>query len=147
MSKPQEDGPQEEFEGQAKGDYEVGYGKPPKDHQFQPNNKLGKGRKTGSKNTKTIVKEAFGQKVSATVGGKTKKMTKIELAMLQLANKASAGDLKAIEKVIQLQERYGPQEDPEGPDPAKVGHDLDALRDYLAMMDQIHPPDEEGGND
>lgn len=123
-------------------EYKVGYKKPPSEHQFQHGNKFGQGRPKGSKNTKTIVKEAFGQKVTATVGGKTKKMTKIELAMLQLANKASAGDLRAIEKAIQLQERYGPQEDPEGPDPAKVGHDLNALRDYLAMMDQIYPPEE-----
>jgi hypothetical protein len=118
-------------------DYEVGYRKPPKDFQFKPKNKFGKGRKAGSKGLKTIVNEALGQKVTVSSGGKTKKLTKIELTVHQLATKASKGDLKAIEKTLGLFERYGPQEDDAGPPAEKVDRDMGALRDYLATRDAI----------
>ena len=59
-----------------------------------------------------------------------------------MATKASQGDLKAAEKVLVLYERYGPQEDPDGPAPDKLSKDIDALREYLAMQDQIYPPNE-----
>lgn len=112
---------------------EVGYGKPPVAHQFAKGNKLGKGRPKGSKNLKTIVNEAFGVKVPAKIGGQTRKLTKIELAIHQLANKASAGDLKAIGKAIAMHEQYGPQEDPAGPSPEQTQINLEALEDYLAL--------------
>jgi hypothetical protein len=112
---------------------EVGYGKPPVAHQFAKGNKLGKGRPKGSKNLKTIVNEAFGVKVPAKIGGKTRKLTKIELAIHQLANKASAGDLKAIGKAITMHEQYGPQEDPAGPSPEQTRTSLEILEDYLAL--------------
>jgi hypothetical protein len=112
---------------------EVGYGKPPVAHQFSKGNKLGKGRPRGSKNLKTIVNEAFGVKVPAKIGGKTTKLTKIELALHQLANKASAGDLKAIGKAIAMHEQYGPQEDPTGPSPEQTQINLQALGDYLVL--------------
>ncbi len=113
------------------GGTEVGYKKPPKAHQFKPGNKQGKGRPKGAKNIATIVRQSLGMKVSAKIGGKAIKASKIEIAMHQLANQASAGDFKAIAKAIELQERYGPQEDPEGPSPEEIKLDLDSLRDFL----------------
>ena len=129
------------------GDYEVGYAKPPKEHQFKPGNKFGKGRPKDTKNMKTIVNEALGQKVPVKMGGKLKKRSKIELTVYQVATKASQGDLKAADKALGLYERYGPQDDPEGPEPEKVRRDLAALRDYLAMMDRISPPEDEEEDD
>lgn len=131
----------------GKDDQEVGYGKPPKEHQFKKGNKLGKGRPKGAANMKTLVNAALSVKVSTKIGGKTKKMTKAELALHQLAHKASQGDLKAIDKVIAMHERYGPQEDPEGPSEEKLNYDLSTLKDYLAMKQLIDPDDEEDEND
>jgi len=92
------------------GDYEVGYGKPPKETQFQTGNKAGKGRPKGSQNIGTLVRKAFEVKVSAKINGEQTKMSKVELSLHQLANKAIAGDLKAIAKVIELYQQHGPQE-------------------------------------
>ena len=119
--------------GEGSDEGEVGYGQPPVAHQFSKGNKLGKGRPKGSKNLKTIVNEALAVKVPAKVNGKTRKLTKIELAIHQLANKASAGDLKAIEKTIALHEQYGPQEDPQGPTPEQTQINLQSLGDYLGL--------------
>lgn len=150
MSTPDNDTPHQEFEDGPESGYEVGYGKPPKHSQFQNGNKKGKGQKKGAKAIKTVVKEALGLKVEAKLGGKVKKFTKFELSLHQLATKASGGDLKAIEKVIALQQLYGPAEDPDGPSPEKLKLDRDTLRDHLEMLDFLYPPeldDEEGEED
>lgn len=117
--------------------YEVGHKKPPLSTQFKPGNKLGKGRPKGAKNIKTLANQALNAKVHAKVGGQMKNVTKIELAMHQLANKGVNGDLKAITKLIDLQERYGPQDDLAGVSPAENEADLATLRDYLAFIDLL----------
>ncbi len=121
-------------------DYPVGYGKPPVHSQFGAGNKMGRGRPKGAKNLKTIVNEALSVKVSAKINGKIVKCTKAELALHQLANKASAGDLKAIDKLIAIQERYGPQEDAGGPTAEEIQITLDTLRDHLAFFDLFREP-------
>lgn len=78
MSTPDNDAPHEEFEGGPQSDYEVGYGKPPKQHTFQKGNKKGKGRKKGSKGMKRIVNEAFGMKVKGSLAGKVQSISKFE---------------------------------------------------------------------
>lgn len=146
---PPEEEAVDEPEDEDEPDYEVGYKKPPKHSQFKPGNKLGKGRRHGSKALKTIVKEAIALKLPAKIGGKQKSLTKGELAIHQLATKASQGDLKAIEKLIPLMERFGPQDDPDGPDPRKLNLDFETLRDILAMKDKLNPPanEEEDGDE
>ena len=67
----------------AGADYEVGYCKPPPHGKFQDGNKAGKGRPKGAKNIATIVKQSLGMKVSAKIGGKSIKASKIEIAMHQ----------------------------------------------------------------
>lgn len=95
---------------QAEGDYEVGYGRPPKHSQFKkgypsPNPA---GRAPGSKGLKTIYYEAFDQqKVTLNFAGKKKKASKKEAGMHMLAQKASTGDLKAIAMMLQLDEKLG----------------------------------------
>ena len=115
-------------------EYTVGYGKPPKHTQFPHGNGPGKGRPKGAKNMKTIVNSATGAKVTSKSNGKLKKISKIEAAVHQLANKAAAGDLKAIEKLITLHERYGPEEHSILPTPEETMADLKTLQNYLAMQ-------------
>ena len=117
--------------------YEVGYGKPPKHSQFQMGNKSGKGRPRSSRNMQSIVREVFEDKVPAKINGKTRKISRIELSMRQLANKANAGDLKAINQQLALYERYCPPED-DGPIPEEeTAYDLETLRHYLLMQGDV----------
>lgn len=119
----------------SNGDHPVGYKKPPVGSQFGANNKMGRGRPKGAKNLKTIVNEALSVKVSAKLNGKIVKCSKVELAVHQLASKASSGDLKAISGVIAMQERYGPQEDASGPTADEIQISIDTLRDHLTYFD------------
>ncbi|MGY6550479.1 MAG: DUF5681 domain-containing protein [Erythrobacter sp.] len=114
--------------------YEVGYGKPPKHSQFKEGNKHGKGRPRASRNLSTYVKDALEAKVPAKINGKVHKLTKMELSLHQLANKASSGDLKAIEKATALFERYNPPQN-DGPIPEEeTAYDLETLRHYFMMQ-------------
>lgn len=68
------------------------------------------GRPKGSKNQKTMYKEAFSKKVQVNLDGETKKLSLAELGYCQLAQKAGAGDLKAIAMQVQLDEKFDPPE-------------------------------------
>lgn len=123
-------------------EYEVGYRKPPKQTQFKKGNKSGKGRPKGSQNLSTLVRKAFEVKVPAKINGEQTKMTKVELSLHQLANKAIAGDLKAIAKVLELYQQHGPQESAEV-SAEMSGYALDSIIHYLRVK-RILPWDSDG---
>jgi Family of unknown function (DUF5681) len=74
---------------------------PPKHTQFQPG-KSGNpgGRPKGSKNLSTLMMEAGRDPVSATIGGKTRKISKIQATTMQLATKAAGGDHAAMGRFL-----------------------------------------------
>lgn len=147
MSKHTGKKPEDSFEEGKDTDYEVGYGKPPKHGQFKPGNKHGKGRKKGSKGIKTIVNEAFGMQVKGSLGGKPTKLSKTEAGMHQLATRFSQGDPKATDKAIPLLERYGPQDDPDGPSVERIEANLNAMEAYFALRRQVDSFEGEGDDD
>jgi hypothetical protein len=76
---------------------------PPKEHQFRKGvSGNRKGRPKGSKNLKTIVMEAAADQVAATVNGKSRKISKLQATVMQLATKAASGDHKAMGKFLEL---------------------------------------------
>jgi hypothetical protein len=124
-------------------DYEVGYGKPPKETQFKKGNKNGKGRPKGSPNLATMVRRACEMTVAPTINGQRTKMTKVELSLHQLANKAIAGDLKAIAKLLELYALHGPQES--NAVPAEMsGYALETIIHYLRVKGVLPWGSDEG---
>jgi hypothetical protein len=84
-------------------DYEVGYGKPPRSGQFQAGRSGNpKGRRKGSKNVGSMVKSALDDKVMITIEGRRRKVTKLEAAFMQQANKAAGGDAKATKLMLDI---------------------------------------------
>jgi hypothetical protein len=86
--------------------YEVGRGKPPKHSQFKPGqsgNPDGARKKRRSSVSSTM-SDAFSERVSVTVNGKQKTMTKKELVVEQLIAKTLKGDLKALRKLLKLRD-------------------------------------------
>lgn len=87
--------------------YDVGYKKPPKHTQFKKGQSGNpKGRVKGSRNTSTIFEEESQKKVAVTENGKTRNLTKRELVMINIINKAIKGDDKAQIKFLKLDERF-----------------------------------------
>ncbi|MBN1325045.1 MAG: hypothetical protein JW974_02405 [Alphaproteobacteria bacterium] len=82
-------------------DYENGYMKPPVDKQFQPGQSGNpKGRPRGSKNTYKLLDDILNQKVQMTQDGKQVKINKKTAILLQAANKAAKGDMRAIQTLF-----------------------------------------------
>ena len=80
----------------ARGTYEVGYGKPPKEHQFKPGRSGNrKGRPKGAKSEDTIVREVMSRRVGLSLGGKPRKVPLLEAVWTKIADDALKGNAKA----------------------------------------------------
>lgn len=106
-----------------------------------------KGRPKGSKNQKTLYKEAFDAKVTVSIDGEQKTMPKKALGYHQLAQKAAAGDLKAIGMQLELDARFDPAEaaPPTSEESAADFHTLEAwieLRETFQVFKKLEetPP-------
>lgn len=92
-------------------DYRVGYGKPPKEHQFSKGlSGNPKGRPKGSKNRSLCIMDALNKTVTVREGNRTRTMTKLELILESTINKAAQGDAKARADVFKLMEKLERQE-------------------------------------
>ncbi len=90
------------------GDNEVGYGKPPKEHQFKPGQSGNiKGRRKYKKSGLTDVSELLNEPVKVKAGGKVREMGPFEAGLRKLAKRAVDKDLRAILKFVKICEEYG----------------------------------------
>ena len=114
------------------GDDEVGYGKPPKAHQFKPGQSGNpKGRPKGPGNIyKTIVKHAA-KKVLVVENGVEKKMAKMDVVIAAMFNKASKGDVPAARLLTTLIAVAAQISD----DATQVGYSDEDLKVMLAEAD------------
>jgi uncharacterized protein DUF5681 len=83
------------------GDYEVGFGRPPKDRQFRVGHSGNpKGRPRGSRNASTLLDEALKERVIVSENGRRKAVTKLEAILKQLVNRAAQGDHRATQLLL-----------------------------------------------
>ena len=118
-----------------KGDYEVGYGKPPKATQFQKGQSGNpKGRAKGAKGLRTILTEVVHAKQTIQINKEPVTKSRLELTFLTQAIRAAAGDGKSADRLIPLVIQLLGVED--------AGHKRDALSPYdQALMDELFPED------
>lgn len=84
-------------------DYVVGYGRPPKEHQFskgQSGNPTG--RTKGSQNFDTALRKALNERVVATIDGRRTEVPKFQLIVSQLVNQAAGGAFAALKFGIEM---------------------------------------------
>jgi hypothetical protein len=85
----------------GKGDYDIGFGRPPKETQFKSGQSGNpRGRPRGEKNTATLFNDVLNEKVVITEKGARKAINKRKAVFKQLVNKAAGGDLKSISLVL-----------------------------------------------
>ena len=81
----------------------VGYRNPPKATRFRPGQSGNpKGRPKGALNMATVLERTLRERVTVNEGGKRKTINKLEAAVMQLSDKAAAGDLKAVQLLTAL---------------------------------------------
>lgn len=86
-----------------KPDYEVGYARPPRHSQFKKGQSgNAAGRPKGKLNVATELERALSETVVVNEGGRRHAKSKFQIAITQLANKAAAGDLKAVRMMLDL---------------------------------------------
>jgi hypothetical protein len=100
-------------------DYEVGYGKPPRDTRFKEGQSGNpRGRPPGLKNLKTLLSEALNEPVVVAENGGHRKITKRQAIITQLVNRSATADLRAIKILLDMLRDIESQTEPASPETA-----------------------------
>ena len=87
----------------AAGDEPVGYGRPPKRHQYKPGESGNpKGRPKSARGLKTLLRKEMNERVRVTENGKTKTLSKLEVIVKRMTEQAAKGDARARAKLLEL---------------------------------------------
>ncbi len=85
------------------GNYCVGYGRPPVQSRFQKGQSGNpKGRPKGALNLATVLLRTLRERVVIGTNGRREEITKLEVAVRQLVDMATSGDLRALSQLIEL---------------------------------------------
>jgi hypothetical protein len=84
--------------------YAVGYGRPPTSSQFQPGRSGNpQGRPKGVRNASSMARDALERTINVKMKGIWRKMSVRKAAYLRLAERAVAGDAKALDYLLSLE--------------------------------------------
>jgi hypothetical protein len=90
------------------GDYEVGYGKPPRGAGFKKGQSGNpRGRPPGSKNLTTLLNDTLNEPVTITENGRRRKISKREAVIKQLVNKSASADPRSLKILLDLMLNLG----------------------------------------
>ena len=88
-------------------DYEIGYGRPPKNQWRKGQSGYPAGRPKGAKNRATVLQGIFNRKISMRENGKRVRVSYIEALYLRLAEEALRGNIKAAAFLLAEAEKVG----------------------------------------
>ena len=126
------------------GESTIGYGKPPRSTQFRPGvSGNPRGRPKGSKNFATILMAVGRQKVKVSVQGKPRVMTRDEIAVMHLHNKADGGDMNAIKALLGAKRLFAESEEGEKTSTDTRERDEAVIRNFLNRTGLNAPNKEE----
>ena len=87
----------------TKGDYEIGYRKPPRGYGFKKGQSGNpRGRPPGSKNLTTLLNDELNETVTVTENGRRRKITKREAVIKQLVNKSASAEARSLKILLDL---------------------------------------------
>jgi len=93
--------------------YEVGYRKPPREHQFRPGQSGNRnGRPKGTKNAATTLREILDRRIEVRSGGTVRKIRVLDAILTRFAESALKGDTKAATFLLQRYDLAQPSNDP-----------------------------------
>jgi hypothetical protein len=120
------------------GDYEVGYGRPPKHSRFRKGRSgNSKGRPKGSRNQRTELLEELGEKIVVREGGQCKRVSKRRAVFKSLTARAMKGDAKATALLFDLDQQAEEREAYMRGVPAPGNDVFDARERFIAKIEGI----------
>lgn len=95
----------------ASSDYKVGYRRPPLHSRFKPGQSGNpSGGKAGPKAPRELLDQLLAETMTVTEQGRRKRVSKLELVMRQLVNRAASGDPRLMRMLLDRLARSAPQE-------------------------------------
>ena len=94
-------------------DYEVGYGKPPREHRFKKGicpNPAGRGKRK-SDSIGSVTRDELNEMQEVTVRGRSIRMSRLEVILRGVTRSAARGDVGSAAQLLDLLERAERQED------------------------------------
>ena len=120
-------------------EYEVGYGKPPKQARFKPGQSGNpRGRPKQRRHLRTLIEEALNETVTIREGDRKRTLPKREALVRTLVNGALMKDVKALQALLTVMRATGLiSEEPEAAPPQELSPEDQALiADFLRRAGQ-----------
>jgi len=115
------------------GDYEVGYRRPPKEHQCRKGQSGNpKGRPRGSRSFHSLLGELFRRRTTIRIGGTEQRVAMSEALALAAVNKGLKGDIAALKLLFGLQAQISEQNQTAGA--RMTDSDLEILADLQRRL-------------
>ena len=126
---------------EQRGDYEVGYGKPPRHTRFakgQSGNP--RGRPRGAKNFTTLLDATLNEPVTVTENGGRRKVSKRQAIVTQLVNRSATADFRAIKILLDKLRDIERETEPASPETAEFGEaDQEVLEQIRSRFSKGEP--------
>ena len=119
----------------TKGDFEVGYGKPPRHTRFKTGRSGNpRGRRRGSRNLSTLLGEALNEPVVVAENGGRRKISKREAIIKQLVNQSAQGDWRAAKLLLDILQDIERRTEPQTPESSFGSADEKVIEQLKARL-------------
>jgi len=117
-------------------EYEVGYRRPPRAHQFQPGRSGNpKGRPKGARSILSILSDELDKPISAQIRGRTVTMSRREALAQRIIEQALKGDHRTVAMLVKVEGAAAPAEDQASPANQSLSpSEYALLQAYLAKL-------------
>ena len=114
------------------GDYEVGYGKPPRETRFVKGRSGNpRGRPRGAKSFSALLSDKLNEPVTVAENGRRRKISKREAIVTQLVNRSAAADFRAIKILLDIVRDIERQTEPVSPETAEFSESDEKVIEQL----------------
>src|SRR5262245_8053571 len=128
--------------------YDIGYGRPPREHKFKPGHPGCGGRPKKQRNFRTVLEETLDERITIREGNRTRSVSKRDAIILRMVNDAVSGNAKAQSNLIALMRSHdliGQPQDEADLHPFTADDDA-IIADLLRRLENQEKPTQPAGS-